>query len=192
MKTSTIGLDIAKNVCQVHGVDVEGRVAIGKKLRRGAVLGFFAGLEPCLVGVEASCGAHHWARELAALGHDVRLLPSSYVKGYLKRGKNDAVDAEAICEAVTRPSMRFVPVKSTAQQVALVPHRVRDVLVRQRTLLLELAEAIAALQPRIASTEAAMRTAVRHDPLARALTTIPGYRTRQRAMNRPLPHTPVC
>lgn len=136
MKVSTIGLDIAKNVFQVHGVDETGEVALRKKLRRREVVRFFAALEPCLIGLEACCAAHYWARELAALGHEVRLLPPCYVKPYVKRGKNDALDAEAICEAVGRPSMRFVPVKSVAQQAALAPHRVRDVLIRERTRLI--------------------------------------------------------
>jgi transposase len=135
MKVSTIGLDIAKTVFQVHGVDEKGETAVRRQLRRSQLLKFFAGLDPGLVGIEACCAAHYWARELMAQGHEVRLLPPSYVKGYVKRGKNDAVDAEAICEAVTRPSMRFVPVKSAAQQAALSPHRVREVLVRQRTML---------------------------------------------------------
>ncbi len=136
MQVTTIGLDIAKNVFQVHRVDKEGRAVLRKKLRRSQVLNFFAALAPCVVGLEACGGAHYWARELAALGHEVRLVPPSYVKAYVKRGKSDAVDAEAICEAVTRPSMRFVPVKSAGQQAALVPHRVRDMLIRQRTMLI--------------------------------------------------------
>lgn len=136
MQITTIGLDIAKNVFQVHGLDEQGRPVLRKQLRRGKVLEFFATLEPCLIGLEACGGAHYWARELAALGHEVRLVPPSYVKGYVKRGKNDAVDAEAIAEAVTRPSMRFVPIKSAERQAALVPHRVRDMLIRQRTMLI--------------------------------------------------------
>lgn len=136
MKIITVGLDIAKHVFQVHAVDEKGEPVIRRQLRRSQMLGFFAGLEPCVIGLEACGGAHYWARELMALGHDVRLLPPSYVKAYVKRGKNDAVDAEAICEAVTRPSMRFVPVKSADQQAALSPHRVRDMLIRQRTMLI--------------------------------------------------------
>lgn len=138
MKISTIGLDTAKSVFQVHGVDEAGCVVLRRKLRRGELLSFFGGLEPCLVGLEACGGSHHWAREIGALGHDVRLVPPLYVKGYVKRGKNDAVDAEAICEAVSRPSMRFVPVKSRDQQAALSLHRLRDMLVRQRTMLVNL------------------------------------------------------
>jgi transposase len=133
---STLGLDLAKNVFQLHGVDADGNVAIRKKLRRGAVLGFLRSLPPCLVGMEACATAHDWAREIQLLGHEVRLMPPSYVKAYVKRGKNDAADAEAICEAVTRPSMRFVPVKSAEQQGVLTVHRSRDLLVRQRTMLL--------------------------------------------------------
>ena len=132
----TIGLDLAKNVFQLHGVDADGNVALRKKLRRGAVLGFLRSLPPCLVGMEACATAHYWAREIQSLGHEVRLMPPSYVKAYVKRGKNDAADAEAICEAVTRPSMRFVPMKSAEQQGVLTVHRSRDLLVRQRTMLL--------------------------------------------------------
>lgn len=133
MKISTIGLDLAKNVFAVHGIDDEGRVLVKRSLRRAQVLKFFAGIEPCLVGMEASSGAHYWARELKKLGHDARLMPASYVKAYVKRGKTDAADAAAICEAVTRPSMRFVAVKTIEQQGLLTLHRMRDLLVRQRT-----------------------------------------------------------
>lgn len=136
MRIITIGLDIAKNVFHLHGVDKAGRAVLRKQLRRSQVLKFFKMLEPCVVGLEACGGSHYWARELMALGHEARLVSPSYVKPYVKRGKNDAVDAEAICEAVTRPSMRFVPVKSAAQQAALSPHRVRDMLIRQRTMLI--------------------------------------------------------
>jgi transposase len=136
MQTSTIGIDLAKNVFQVHGVEATGKVALTKKLRRSQVLALFADLPPCLIGMEACATAHHWARELEALGHDVRLMPASYVKAYVKRGKNDAADAAAICEAVTRPSMRFVPIKSVEQQAALMLHRARDLLIRQRTQLI--------------------------------------------------------
>jgi transposase len=135
MQVTTIGLDIAKRVFQVHGVDSEGAIVVRRKLKRAELLHFFSQLAPCLVGIEACATAHHWARELMALGHKVRLVPPSYVKAYLKRGKNDAADAEAICEAVTRPNMRFVPVKSEEQQGVLVLHRVRELLVRQRTML---------------------------------------------------------
>ncbi len=132
---ATIGLDIAKNVFQVHGVDVSGQVVVRRRLSRGRVLAFFEKLKPCLVGIEACSTSHYWARELAALGHQVRLLPAQYVKPYVKRGKNDAADAEAICEAVTRPAMRFVPVKTPEQQSVMMLHRVRLMLNRQRTQL---------------------------------------------------------
>jgi transposase len=134
-EVSTIGLDIAKSVFQVHGVDVAGAVVIRKRVSRAKVLEYFGELPPCLVGIEACPSAHHWGRELQALGHTVRLIPPSYVKAYLKRSKNDANDAAAICEAVTRPSMRFVPIKTKEQQSALMLHRTRQLLVRQRTML---------------------------------------------------------
>jgi len=136
MQISMIGLDLAKNVFQVHGVDADGEVVLRRKLRRGEVLIFFSRLSPCLVGMEACASSHHWARELAALGHTVRLIPPSYVKPYVRRGKNNAADAAAICEAISRPTMRFVPVKSTDQQAVLVLHRGRDLLVKQRTMLI--------------------------------------------------------
>src|ERR1700677_285802 len=132
---STIGLDIAKSIFQVHGVDVAGAVLIRRRVSRAKVLEYFGELPPCLVGIEACPSAHHWGRELQALGHTVRLIPPSYVKAYLKRSKNDANDAAAICEAVTRPSMRFVPIKTKQQQTALMLHRTRQLLVRQRTML---------------------------------------------------------
>src|SRR6202453_3756905 len=132
---STIGLDIAKSIFQVHGVDVAGAVLIRRRVSRAKVLEYFGELPPCLVGIEACPSAHHWGRELQALGHTVRLIPPSYVKAYLKRSKNDAHDATAICEAVTRPSMRFVPIKTKEQQTALMLHRTRQLLVRQRTML---------------------------------------------------------
>ena len=136
MHITTIGLDLAKSVFQVHGVDAAGKAVIAKALRRGQVLAFFGKLPPCLVGMEACATAHHWARELAKLGHNVRLIPPAYVKPYVRRGKNDAADAAAICEAVTRPSMRFVAVKSVEAQAALMAHRARDLLIRQRTQLI--------------------------------------------------------
>jgi transposase len=135
MQVSTIGLDLAKQVFQVHGVDAEGVVVLRRRLRRSEVVKFFSTLSGCLIGVEACATAHHWARELSRLGHQVKLIPPSYVKAYVKRGKTDAADAEAICEAVSRPSMRFVPLKSMVQQSALMLHRSRDLLVRQRTML---------------------------------------------------------
>ncbi len=136
MEITTLGIDLAKSVFQLHGVDADGAVVLQKKLRRGAVLDFLGKLEPCLIGMEACATSHHWAREIAALGHDVRLIPPAYVKPYVKRQKNDAADAEAICEAVTRPNMRFVPVKTEEQQSVLVLHRSRDLLMRQRTMIL--------------------------------------------------------
>jgi transposase len=137
MEITTIGLDIAKRVFQVHGADASGRAVLRRKLQRGEVLAFFEGLPAaCLVGIEACGTAHHWGREIAAFGHEVRLLPPSYVKPYVKRGKTDAADAEAICEAVSRPTMRVVPVKSAEHQAALLLHRTRDLLVRQRTGLI--------------------------------------------------------
>jgi transposase len=131
----TIGLDIAKSVFQVHGVDDAGTVVIRRRVSRSKMLEFFADLPPCLVGIEACPAAHHWGRELQALGHTVKLMPPSYVKAYLKRSKNDANDAAAICEAVSRPSMRFVAIKTKEQQAALMLHRARQLLVRQRTML---------------------------------------------------------
>jgi transposase len=136
MNAITIGVDLAKSVFQVHGIDAAGVVVIRKKLRRGQVRSFFERLSPCLVGMEACATAHFWAREIAAFGHEVKLMPPSYVKAYLRRQKNDAADAEAICEAVTRPIMRFVPVKSAERQGVLVLHRTRELLVRQRTMLI--------------------------------------------------------
>ena len=132
---TTIGLDLAKSVFQVHAIDEAGKVMLRKLLRRSQVLGFFAKVPPCLVGLEACATAHHWARELIALGHEARLMPPNYVKAYVKRNKHDVADAEAICEAVRRPSMRFVPVKTAEQQSALMMHRARDLLIRQRTML---------------------------------------------------------
>jgi transposase len=134
-EVSTIGLDIAKSVFQVHGVDGAGAVVMRRRISRAKVLEFFTTLPPCLVGIEACPSAHHWGRELQLLGHTVRLMPPSYVKAYLKRSKNDANDAAAICEAVTRPSMRFVPIKTKEQQTGLMLHRTRQLLVRQRTML---------------------------------------------------------
>jgi transposase len=130
---TTIGLDLAKNVFQVHGVDATGRVVLRRKLRRAEVLDFFVTLPPATVGMEACGGAHFWARELGRLGHEVRLMPPAYVRPYVKRGKTDAADAEAICEAVTRPNMRFVPAKTEAQQAVAVELKTRELLVRQRT-----------------------------------------------------------
>ena len=136
MNITTLGIDIAKSVFQLHGVDADGTIVLQKKLRRGAVLDVLGKLGTCLIGMEACATSHHWAREIAALGHEVRLIPPAYVKPYVKRQKNDAADAEAICEAVTRPNMRFVPVKTEEQQGVLVLHRSRDLLMRQRTMIL--------------------------------------------------------
>jgi len=133
MQITTIGLDIAKNVFQVHGISVGERVVVRKQLRRNQVMAFFEALSPCLIGMEACASAHYWARELTKLGHEVRLMPAKDVKAYVKRNKNDAADAEAICEAVGRPTMRFVRIKSAEQQGQLMQHRMRDLLLRQRT-----------------------------------------------------------
>jgi len=135
-KITTVGLDLAKSVFQVHGSDRTGRPVVRKKLRRKQVLEFFAALSPCLVGLEACASAHHWARELQALGHEVRLIPPQYVRPFVKTNKNDASDAEAICEALMRPTMRFAAVKSAEQQSVLLLHRARELLVRQRTMLI--------------------------------------------------------
>ena len=136
MQISTIGIDLAKNVFQVHGVDAAEKPVLKRQIRRGQMLEFFGKLPPCLIGMEACATSHQWARELRKLGHDVRLMPPSYVKAYVKRGKNDAADAAAICEAVRRPSMRFVPIKNAEQQSALMLHRTRDLMIRQRTQLI--------------------------------------------------------
>src|SRR5256886_7236517 len=134
-KISIVGLDLAKNVFQVHGVDASGGVVLRRQFRRGAVEKFFAQLPPCTVGVEACGSAHHWARVNGRYGHQVRLMPPAYVKAYVKRNKNDGRDAEAICEAVSRPTMRFVPVKSVEQQATMAVHTTRALLVRQRTMV---------------------------------------------------------
>jgi transposase len=133
---TTIGLDIAKSVFQVHGVDAEGHVVIRRQLKRRYVLAFFQKLPPCLVGIEACASSHHWSRELQALGHNVRLMPPAYVKPYVKRQKNDTADAEAICEAVTRPTMRFVATKTPEQQSCLMLHRTRHLFIRQQTAVI--------------------------------------------------------
>ena len=133
---TTIGLDIAKSVFQVHGVDAEGNIIIRRQLKRRYVLAFFQKLPPCLVGIEACASSHHWSRELQALGHRVRLMPPAYVKPYVKRQKNDATDAEAICEAVSRPNMRFVETKTTEQQGCLMLHRTRHLFIRQQTAVI--------------------------------------------------------
>ena len=132
----TVGLDLAKTVFQLHGADASGRAVLRKKLRRDQVRAFFSQLPRCVVAMEACGGSHFWGREIGRLGHEVRLIPPAYVKPFVKRQKNDAADAAAICEAVTRPSMRFVPIKSTDQQALLMLHRTRDLLIRQRTQLI--------------------------------------------------------
>ena len=135
MTVKTVGLDLAKDVFQVHGVSENGRVIFNKPIKRAKLLAFFKTLPPCVVGMEACGSSHHWGRQLRTLGHDVKLMPAGYVKPYVKRGKNDAVDAEAICEAVRRPTMRFVEIKTEDQQAILSIHRTRDLAVRQRTQL---------------------------------------------------------
>jgi transposase len=134
MQTITmVGLDIAKSVFQLHGIDAAGNVVIRRQLKRRYVLAFFEKLPPCLVGMEACATSHHWSRELQALGHTVRLIPPAYVRPYVKRQKNDYTDAKAICEAVGRPNMRFVPTKTIEQQSGMVLHRTRSLLIRQQT-----------------------------------------------------------
>ena len=133
---TTIGLDIAKSVFQVHGIDASGAVVVRQQLKRSRVLAFFTKLQPCLVGIEACASSHDWSRQLLALGHTVKLMPPAYVKPYLKRQKNDAADAEAICEAVQRPNMRFVPTKTPDQQACMMLHRTRHLFVRQQTAVI--------------------------------------------------------
>src|SRR6478736_5642170 len=133
---TTIGFDIAKSVFQVHGVDAGGEVVIRRQLKRRHVLAFFQKLPPCLVGIEACASSHHWSRELQALGHTVRLMPPAYVTPYVKRQKNDMADAKAICEAVTRANMRFVPTKTREQQSCLMLHRTRHLFIRQQTAVI--------------------------------------------------------
>ena len=144
MEVTTIGLDLAKSIFRVHGVDTTGEVVVRRPLRRAQMLPFFARLPSCLVGMEACGTSHYWARELIKLGHEVRLMPPAYVKPYVKRGKTDAADAEAVCEAVRRPTMRFVPVKSPEQQAVLSMHRARDLLVKQRTQLVNMIRSLLA------------------------------------------------
>src|SRR3954468_21459032 len=132
-QVTTVGLDLAKNLFQVHGADAQGRPVLRRRLAREKVREFFANLPPCLVGLEAWAAAPYWARELAKLGHTVRLMPPQYVRPYVKTNKHDAADAEACCKAVQRPGMRFVPVKDEDQQSVLMLHRVREQLLKQRT-----------------------------------------------------------
>jgi transposase len=162
--------DLAKSVFQVHAVDAEGQVVVRRQVRRRQLVKFFAGLPPCLIGMEACATAHYSARELTALGYEVRLMPPAYVKPYVKRQKNDAADAEAICEAVTRPTMRFVPVKSPEQQSAAMLHRSRALLVKQRTMLLHairahLAELGIATGAGVSQVTKMVGALVRGDPL---------------------------
>ncbi len=133
MKITTVGIDLAKNVFQVHGIDERGKPVLRKQLRRTQVAKFFGNLPPCVIGMEACASAHHWGRTLQQFGHTVRLMASQFVKPYVKTNKNDAADAEAICEAVGRPNMRFVPIKSVEQQAILSVHRVRQGFVKART-----------------------------------------------------------
>jgi transposase len=144
MQVVRVGLDVAKNVFQVHGVDADGAVVLRRRLRRDDLLDFFAALPRCLVGLEACSASHHWARELVRLGHDARLMPARYVKPYVQRGKSDALDAAGICEAVSRPTMRFVAIKTVEQQSALALHRSREILVKQETMLVNLVRAASA------------------------------------------------
>jgi len=143
-QVTTIGLDIAKSVFQVHGVDAEGNVVVRRQIKRRFVLAYFQKLPSCLVGIEACASAHHWSRALQALGHTVRLMPPAYVKPYVKRHKNDATDAEAICEAVTRPNMRFVATKTPEQQSCLTLHRTRHLFIRQQTSVINVIRALLA------------------------------------------------
>ena len=163
MQVTTIGLDIAKNVFQVHGVDAAEKVVVRKQLRRSQVLEFFKVLPPCVIGMEACATAHYWARELMKLGHKVRLMPARDVKAYVKRNKNDAADAEAICEAVRRPTMRFVSVKSAEQQSQLMLHRTRDLLMRQRTQVIN---ALRAHMAELGITAAQGNAGLREDEVA--------------------------
>src|SRR5215468_1077249 len=142
MQAITVGLDIAKSVFQVHGVDADGQVVIRRQLKRRYVLAFFEKLAPCVIGIEACASSHHWSRRLQALGHTVRLMPPAYVKPYVKRQKNDARDAEAICEAVTRPNMRFVATKTAEQQSCLTLHRTRHLFIRQQTSVINVIRAL--------------------------------------------------
>lgn len=132
-KITTLGLDLAKSIFQVHGVAEDGHVVVRRALRRSQMLEFFRSLEPCLVGLEACASAHHWANAISQFGHTVRMIPPAYVKAYVKRNKTDAADAEAICEAVTRPTMRFVPIKTPAEQAAGMVLKTRELFVRQRS-----------------------------------------------------------
>src|SRR6266540_4141295 len=185
MQITTIGLDIAKNVFQVHGIDATEKVVVRKQLRRGQVMKFFEALPPCLIGMEACATAHYWARELTKLGHEVGLMPAKDVKAYVKRNKNDAADAEAICEAVRRPTMRFVRAKSAEQQGRLMQHRTRDLLLRQQTQVINalrghlaelgiLAAQLQALQTMIGSIEKRLVVQHRANEASKRLESVPG------------------
>ncbi len=154
-----IGLDTSKHVFQVHGVDAAEAPVLRRQLRRGEVMKFFAKLAPARVGLEACGASHHWARVLRGLGHEALLIPPQYVKPYVARGKNDAIDAEAICEAMSRPKTRYVPIKSTEQQAALMLLKVRDLLVKQRTMLINAIRGHAAEFGVIAANEPALAKA---------------------------------
>src|SRR6266487_1419418 len=191
---TTIGLDLAKHVFQAHGIDAEGTTVLRKRLRRGQVLAFFSRIPRCVVGLEACATAHYWARELGALGHEVRLMPAQYVKAYIKRNKHDAADAEAICEAVQRPTMRFVPVKTAEQQATALLHRGREQLVRQRTMLVNalrahlaefgidaarqvlqvLANQIEQIETAVAALERQLLAWHKTNPVSQRLASIPG------------------
>jgi len=133
---TTVGLDVAKSVFQIHAIDAEGNVIVRRQLKRRGVLAFFQKVPPCLIGIEACASSHHWSRELQRLGHTVRLMPPAYLKPYVRRQKNDLADAEAICEAVTRPTMRFVATKTPEQQSGLMLHRTRHLFIRQQTAVI--------------------------------------------------------
>jgi transposase len=169
---TTIGLDLAKHVFQVHGIDAQGTTVLRKRLRRGQVLAFFSRIPRCVVGLEACATAHYWARELGALGHEVRLMPAQYVKAYIKRNKHDAADAEAICEAVGRPTMRFVPVKTAEQQAMALLHRGREQLVRQRTMLVNALRAHLAEFGIVAARQ--LLAWHKSNPVSQRLASIPG------------------
>src|SRR6516164_5883810 len=175
-EVTTIGFDLAKHVFQVHGVDAEGATVLRKQLRRAQVLAFFSRLPPCLVGLEACATAHYWARKLGALGHEVRLMPAQYVKAYIKRNKHDAADAEAICEAVQRPTMRFVSVKTAEQQATALLHRGREQLVRQRTMLVNALRAhqIEQIETAVAALERQLLAWHKTNPVSQRLASIPG------------------
>ncbi len=176
---TTIGLDIAKSVFQVHGVDAAGQVIIRRQLKRRFVLAFFQKLPACLVGIEACASSHHWSRELKALGHSVRLMPPAYVKPYVKRQKNDATDAEAICEAVARTNMRFVETKTPEQQSGMVLHRTRHLFIRQQTALINacltaLGTQLRRLKEQILEFDRMIRTWHRSDEMSMRLDKAPG------------------